>query len=188
MYSGNGDGEGNDTGFKYSGKLSKSELASVDQKICANDEGDLKPGDTIELHYVHSSAQVKPGPTLAACVSESIKNPQLRVEAQVFVLVNDATASDFAKLTAYAEKDGLQQALNIPTTTDQPVLYAGSTTGPAFNEAGSPLQVTWVVRPKVAKVNIASVGKWCEANVFDESGAHGVRNLVKNPALLSPIE
>ncbi|WP_158014671.1 hypothetical protein [Salinivibrio kushneri] len=45
--------------------------------------------------------------------------------------------------------------------------------------------MTWRVRPKVKKVNIASIQRWCQANVFEEHHAHGVRNLVVQPALLS---
>lgn len=63
--------------------------------------------------------------------------------------------------------------------------YAGSTTGPSYNEKGSPLQASWSVRPDVMKVSIKSVAKWLEGNAFDEDHAHGVRNLVVNPALLS---
>ncbi|MCP5079377.1 MAG: hypothetical protein GY951_15140, partial [Psychromonas sp.] len=62
---------------------------------------------------------------------------------------------------------------------------AGSTTGPGYNEKASPYQVTWSVRPNVAKVSIESVGKWLEGNLFNEDHAHGVRNLVTNPDLLS---
>ena len=140
------------------------------------------------MHYVHSSAQVKPGPTLGACLSEAIKNPQLRVEAQVYVLVNDSNALDFTKLAAHGEKNGFQQALGIPSNTGNPIQYTGSTTGPSYNEQGSPFQVSWSVRPKVAKVNISPVGEWCKGNVFNEDHAHGVRNLVKNPKLISKIK
>jgi hypothetical protein len=59
---------------------------------------------------------------------------------------------------------------------------------PSYNEVGSPLQVSWSVRPQVLKVNIASVESWFKNNAFDETHAHGVRNLVENPALLSPID
>ena len=104
------------------------------------------------------------------------------------MLVNDASALDFKKLTAYKMKSGLHQALNIPSNMGEPVQYEGSTTGPGYNEVGSALQVSWSVRPKVAKVNAVSVGKWCESNVFKENHAHGVRNLVVNPALLSKID
>ena len=187
VYAGNGDGHGYETGFKYSGKLSKSELSPVKNGVCPSAHGSLQSGDTIELHYVHSSAQVKPGPTLGACLSEAVKNPQLRVEAQVYVLVNDPKALDFNELTRHGEKNGYQQALGIPTNTGEPIQYAGSTTGPTYNEQGSPLQVSWSVRPKVAKVNIKTVGEWCKGNAFKEDHAHGVRNLVLNRKLLSPI-
>lgn len=187
-YAGNGDGKGYGTGYKYDGELTEAELAPIDAPIGVTDHGDLVPGDTIEVHYVFSSAQVTPGPTLGACLSEAIMNPQLRVEAQVFVLVNDDAAHDFVELAKVGTVDGLNQALNLPSDTGTPVVYDGSTTGPSYNEAGSPLQVTWSVRPDVAKVNIATVGAWFADNVFDEDHAHGVRNLVMNPALLSPIQ
>lgn len=187
-YAGNGDGHGYQSGFKYSGTLSKTELSPLDHEVCPSEHGGLQSGDTIEVHYVHSSAQVKPGPTLGACLSEAIKNPQLRVETQVYVLVNDSNALDFTKLAAHGEKNGFQQALGIPSNTGNPTQYTGSTTGPSYNEQGSPFQVSWSVRPKVAKVNISSVGEWCKGNVFNEDHAHGVRNLVKNPKLISKIK
>lgn len=186
-YAGNGDGHGYQSGYKYSGKLSKAELKSAGE-VCPSKHGGLSSGDTIEVHYVHSTAQIKPGPTLGACLSDSIKNPQLRVETQVYVLVNDNNALDFGKLTKHGMKNGLHQPLNIPGNTGTPVQYAGSTTGPGYNEKGSPFQVSWSVRPKVAKVDIASVGKWCKGNTFNEDHAHGVRNLVMNPKLLSAIK
>lgn len=182
-YAGNGDGHGYQSGYKYSGKLSAAELTSA--TACPSEHGSISSGDTIEVHYVHSTAQVEPGPTLGSCLSDSIKNPQLRVETQVYVLVNDKNALDFGNLTQHGVKSGLHQALNIPSNTGTPVQYAGSTTGPGYNEKGSPFQVTWSVRPKVAKVNIATVGDWCKGNVFKEDHAHGVRNLVTNPDLLS---
>ncbi len=83
--------------------------------------------------------------------------------------------------------NGLYQATGIPSVTGTPVQYAGSTTGPSFNEAGSPLQVSWSVRPEVMKVSIATVGTWLSDNIFDEGHSHGVRNLVLNKDLLSPI-
>ncbi len=187
-YAGNGDGQGNISGYQYSGHLTREELAPVDHAVCSREHDSLVPGDTIEVHYVYSTAQINPGPTLASCLSDSIQNPQLRVEAQVYVLVNDKDAGDFAKLTKHAKKGGLYQALNIPRDTGKPIQYAGSTTGPGYNETGSPFQVSWSVRPKVAKVNITSVGGWCSDNVFDEDHAHGVRNLVTNLDLLSQIQ
>lgn len=186
-YAGNGNGKGYGTGFEYSGELTAAELAPIDTPIGDVGYGGLEPGDTIEVHYVHTTAQVTPGPTLGSCLSDSIVNPQLRVETQVFVLVNDPNALDFVELARHEVVNGVHQAINMPTTSGDPVEYDGSTTGPSYNEKGSPLQVTWSVPPKVSKVNIASVGAWLENNLFEEKGAHGVRNLVLNPDLLSPI-
>jgi hypothetical protein len=187
-YAGNGDGHGFKSGYKYTGTLSQAQLAHVDTKICPSSHSNLFPGDTIEVHYVYSSAKIKPGPTLGSCLSESIKNPQLRVETQVYVLVNDKNALDFKKLTKYDVKDGFYQALNIPNNSGKPVQYSGSTTGPKYDEKASPFQVTWSVRPKVLKVNIETVGEWCKGNTFKEDHAHGVRNLVTNLDLLSNIK
>ena len=75
-YAGNGDGHGYSSGYKYSGQLTKAELTQLDQKVGASAHGSLFPGDTIEVHYVHSTAQVNPGPTLGACLSDTIMNPQ----------------------------------------------------------------------------------------------------------------
>lgn len=188
QYAGNGDGQGYQSGYLFSGKLTNEERRPFGENVCQSKIDNLESGDTIELHYVHTSAKTIPGPTLSACLSESIKNPQLRVEAQVMVLVNDTQALDFNKLTTVGEKNGKHQALNLPNNMGKPVVYNGSTTGPGYNEVGSPLQVTWSVRPNVAKVNIATVAKWCKGNEFREDHAHGVRNLITNPDLLSPIK
>jgi len=186
-YAGNGDGHGFQSGYRYSGKLNASELKSTGHDICPSKHGALSAGDTIEVHYVHSTAQVKPGPTLGSCLNDAINNPQLRVETQVYVLVNDKNALDFGNLTKHGKKNGLYQAFNIPSNMGAPIQYAGSTTGPGYNEKGSPFHVTWSVRPNVARVNAESVGKWCKSNVFNEDHAHGVRNLVINPELISKI-
>lgn len=186
-YAGNDNNHGHAGGYKYSGLLSAAELEPLDKKICPSEHSNLSPGDTIEVHYVHSTAQVKPGPTLGACLNDATTNPQLRVETQVYTLINSQGALDFGKLTEHGIKGVYHQALNIPNNTGVPIQYTGSTTGPSYNEKGSPFQVTWNVRPKVAKVNITSVGKWCEGNAFNEDHAHGVRNLVVNPDLLSEI-
>lgn len=184
-YAGNGNGHGYGSGYQYTGTLSDKELSPLEHNVCNNEHGNLAPGDTIEVHYVYTTAKVNPGPTLGSCLSEAVTNPQLRVESQVYVLTNDKDAEDFKKLTAHGMKNGFHQALHIPDNTGTPVEYDGSTTGPKYNEQGSPFQVTWSVRPKVVKVNIETVGEWCKGNVFKEDHAHGVRNLVINPALLS---
>lgn len=186
-YAGNGNGKGTNTGYVYNGKLTAAQLAPVKAKICAAKGNSLQVGDTLEVHFVYSSAQVKPAPTLGACLTESTMNPSLRVEGQVIVLANDKHALDFDDLTDIEQVNGYYQAPNIPINTGVPVEYLGSTTGPGYNEKASPLQVSWSVRPQVAVVDINSVGKWCDDNEFNEDHAHGVRNLVQNPKLLSPI-
>jgi hypothetical protein len=103
-FAGNGDGHGYQTGYRFTGNLTTDELKPVDIKVCANEHSELAPGDTIEVHYVHSSAQVNPGPTLGSCLSEAIGNPQLRVETQVYVVVNDKKALNFSKLTEHGQK------------------------------------------------------------------------------------
>lgn len=186
-HAGNGDGKGSNTGYVYNGKLSKSQLKPVKAKICAAKGDPLQSGDTIEVHYVYSSAQIQPGPTLRACLADATMNPGLRVEGQVMVLANDSNALDFKDLAMVSQVNGYYQAPNVPNNMGVPVEYLGSTTGPAYNETASPLQVSWSVRPKVAVVDINSVGEWCNENVFKEDHAHGVRNLVTNPKLLSSI-
>jgi len=184
--------EGYGSGYKcnISKSLSKTELAPLAKPACKSEHGDLQPGDTIEVHWVHSSADVKPGKTLGACLSEKNKNPDLRVEAQVFVLVNDKNALNFNDLGYGGNMvNGFHQARSIPSNTGKPVLFAGSTTGPSYSDSTcSPLQVTWSVRPMCAKLDINSIAKWCESNEFEEDHAHGVRKLVTEPALLSEIK
>lgn len=114
-------------------------------------------------------------------------NPQLRVKATVFVLVNDDGAASLIEFNKVGKIDGIWQAPNIPNTLGEPVLYSGSTTGPGYNEKASPFQVTWSVCPQVMKVSIGSVAERLKGNKFEEDHAHGVRNLVTNPDLLSQI-
>ena len=182
-------GEGDSAGYQcaISQSLSRSELALPKTGTVCNG---LKPGDTIEVHWVHSSCDIKPGAGLGSCLSDSCANPDLRVETQVFTLVNDRSALNFNDFDYPGRtKNGYHQAKALPTNTGKPVEFTGSTTGPKYSEAVcSPLQVSWSVRPHCAKLDIKSLGQWCENNVFGEDHAHGVRKLVVNPALLSEIK
>jgi hypothetical protein len=187
-YAGNGDGNGRGTGYKYTGYLSPAELRPLTENVGLTTHGDLLPGNTVEIHFVYSTAHVKPGSTLASCLSKENGNPQLRVEAVVAVLVNDRLAADFTKMTSLSKVNGYNASPNIPDNLGEPVTYGGSTTGPSYNLKPSPLQVTWNVRPKVVKVDILSVAQWFKSNPFNEDHAHGVRNLVIDPALLSPVQ
>lgn len=164
--------------------LTQAQLTQPKQNYCEN----VKAGDTIEVHWVHTSCDVKPGPTLGACLSDACANPDLRVETQVFMVVNDDNALDFTRLAASGLNNGYHQASDIPDNTGAPVEYLGSTTGPKFtDQACSPLQVTWSVRPQCALIDINALSDWCKDNEYKEKGAQGIRQLVTNPELLAPI-
>jgi len=151
----------------------------------------VKPGDTIEVHWVYSSCDVTPGEGLGSCLSDSCENPTLRVEAQAFLVVNDTSAINFNDYV-YDNTviNGRHQPKALPVGTGTPVVFRGSTTGPAFDQSTcSPLQVTWSVRPMCARVDINSLNQWAaKGNVFKETTSHGVRELVTAPELLSQIE
>jgi hypothetical protein len=191
VYAGNGNGEGYGGGYKYSGTLSEAELTAFE---IADELNPLYSGDTIEVHYVYSSdAGATLGNGLGTCIADDGDNilPLLRVETQVYVLVNDEHALDFVALNAITgdgKEGSFHQAPNIPNYTGIAVQYEGSTTGPDYNEEASPYQVTWSVRPNIAKVNIETVENWLHDNDFDEHHAHAVRNLVINAYLLSEIK
>ena len=186
------DPAGNNSGYQcgMSKQLTKAELAPTRHAICKSEHGELKPGDTIEVHWVFTSCNVNPGPSLGSCVSNSCANPDLRVETQVFTLVNDSNALNFKDLSYDGTmRNGKHQPKAFPMNTGAPVQFIGSTTGPKYTEQScSPYQVTWSVRPQCAKLDINTIGEWCKGNVFKEDHAHGVRKLVTNPKLLSEIE
>jgi hypothetical protein len=180
-------GKGEHGGFKCNDtpKLSAAELKAPEPGACHG----IKPGDTIEVHWVYSSCAVSPGSGLEACLSEQCANPVLRVESQVFLVVNSGAALNFSSFT-YAGNvvKGVHQPKALPAKTGKPVVFRGSTTGPKYTEQKcSPLQATWSVRPACAKLDINSLDRWCAGNVFKEDHAHGVRELVTTPELLARI-
>lgn len=182
-------GKGEHGGWKCNetSELTASELA--DPFNGHGPLGGVKPGDTIEVHWVYSTCDVAPGEGLGSCMSASCANPQLRVEAQVFLVVNDPYATDFRTYDYHGKVlNGLHQPDTLPTYTGEPVVFAGSTTGPKYTQQTcSPLQVTWSVRPSCARVDITSLHAWAEENKFNETHSHGVRQIVTDPALLAPI-
>lgn len=166
--------------------LTKAELTAIPKRFYKK----VKPGDTVEVHWVYSSCDVKPGEGLGSCLSKECQNPLLRVESQVFLLVNDEKALNFNDYV-YNKKvqDGFHQAKALPKSTGSPVVFRGSTTGPQYTQSKcSPFKVTWSVRPRCAKLNIASLHEWAKnGNIFNETQSHGVRQLVTAPELLAPI-
>ncbi len=167
-----------------------SELTAAELVASPGAYQGVSPGDTIEVHWVHTSCDSNPGPGLGACVPASCENPLLRVEAQAFLVVNDGQALDFNQMAYGGNRvDGRAQAKLIPTNTGKPVVFRGSTTGPSYDQQScSSAQVTWSVRPQCAKLDINSLHLWAESgNAFEETKSHGVRQLVTAPELLSPI-
>ncbi|MBE9504376.1 MAG: cadmium carbonic anhydrase [Proteobacteria bacterium] len=141
----------------------------------------IAPGDTIEVHWVYTTCDTetkgaKPlGGGLSACMTELCANPQLRVEAQIFVLAEDGTVK-------FNDKEPVTPKGDI-------VRYTGSTTGTSYsNNHCSPYQVNWNVRTSCETLDIKDFAKWCGDNKYDDHHAHGVRELVTSPALLSPIK
>eukprot|EP00903_Cladosiphon_okamuranus_P004313 g4311.t1 len=83
----------------------------------------MMPGDTIEVHWVHSSCDVEPGAGLGSCLSDSCANPNLRVETQVFTLVNDSSALNFDDFDYDGNMaNGYHQAKSIPTGPEAPLV------------------------------------------------------------------
>lgn len=184
-----GDGDNGGYACNDAGELTAEELTDP-----AGDDASylgVKPGDTLEVHWVHTSCDIEPGEGLGSCLSDDCTDPLLRVEAQVFLVVNDPEALDFMDYV-YGDtmRDGRHQPKAIPANTGEPVVFRGSTTGPSYDQATcSPLQVTWSVRPQCARLDIASLHEWAASgNVFNETKSHGVRQLVTAPELLDQID
>ncbi|MDH5446514.1 MAG: delta-class carbonic anhydrase [Gammaproteobacteria bacterium] len=159
------------------------EPASTDPVVrAANDIGGDHPigvmvGDTIEVHFVHTSCNVNyedldPNNGLGNCATGVCANPQLRVVAQVFKVVDhDADVAD------------LDQPMNHD---DARVIYTGSTTGSKHNnDHCSVLQVTWDVKKTAATIDAHGLVEWSHKR---QQHAHAVRELVTRSELLSRIK
>ncbi len=179
-------GEGESGGYACNKKqsLSSRQLRPVTSKTCKG----IEVGDTVEVHWVHSSCDIEPGPTLGSCLADDCTDPVLKVETQVFLLVNDPRAASFLAYDYLDNSSGFHQARTLPKRNGK-VEFLGSTTGPSYNnEQCSPYQVNWSVTPNCNLLDINSLHKWCEDNVFDEKKAHGVRELVTDERFLSKIK
>jgi Delta carbonic anhydrase len=140
-------------------------------------------GDTIEIHWVFTTCNVEPAPTLASCFSPNCSNPELRVEARVFYLTDNRAAGDSAH---FIYKSG--NIITLPRSRGA-VEYLGSTTGEKYNNGTcSPYAVTWNVSPTCSPLKFKTINEFCGDNIFKEDRAHGVRQLVSKPELLSAIK
>jgi len=184
-------GDGVNGGYQCNDAADLTEAELTDPTAGTGAFKGVKPGDTIEVHWVHSSCDISPGEGLGSCLSETCTDPLLRVEAQVFLVVNDTQALDFNDFVYDENKiDSLHQPKALPADTGTPVVFRGSTTGPSYTQSAcSALHVTWSVRPSCARVDVSSLHAWAaQGNVFNETKSHGVRQLVTAPELLSEIE
>jgi len=176
-----------DTGNDHSG-FAVVAPASTDPEVrAANDishllgpdahEIGVMVGDTIEVHFVHTSCNVKyeelnPDNGLGNCSTSVCANPQLRVVAQVFKVVDE-----------HADVDDLSHPM---AHADGRVIYNGSTTGSKYNNGHcSPLQVTWDVKKTAATISAHGLAHWSHEH---KQHAHAVRELVTHDDLLSPIK
>jgi hypothetical protein len=137
----------------------------------------VRAGDIIEVHWVYSSCQPagtpppEAGQGLAPCVCDG--GQILRVRAQVYVV--DSGDADASSLLA--PPDGVALAS-----------YAGSTTGSKYDGVCSEVAVNWEVGTECHSLSRPALGAWCEDNVFGEGTAHGPRELITEPSLLSPFD
>ncbi len=178
-------GKGKHRGYVCNGKtptMTEASETEAQSKTAPSCKG-ISNGDTVEVHWVYTSCDVKPGPTLGSCLTPTCTDPLLRVEARVFYLTDDKDAGDFAKFTDH--KSGKVS----PPPATKPVQYLGATTGNKYNDNScSPFKVTWRVSSQCTPLNLQSLNNWCAENDFKEDHAHGVRHLVENEKLLSPIK
>jgi hypothetical protein len=190
-------------GFRCNAKLLPPQAAADPALPNGACGGSVKPGDTIEVHWVFTSCATKPGPTLGACSTEQCSKPTLRVESQVFLVTNGVAQSvdtlKFGELGRAVEQNGKWLPAK-PLPAGSAVRYRGSTTNPAYDEQTrcSPLNVTWNVRQTCALLDIRSLNAWCNATgspfrasdggKLSEIEGHAARALVKRLDLLSKID
>ncbi len=178
-------GKGDHKGYVCNGHAPKAGAHKTGGHGPSTGCGGIENGDTVEVHWVFTTCDVKPGPTLGSCFSDTCKNPQLRVEARVFYLSDKKPAGNFGSFSDYSSG-----RVSVPAAKGA-VEYSGSTTGSGYNDGTcSPFKVTWNVSSSCTPLQTASINNWCgkDKNAFKEDHAHGVRLLVKDAKLLSPIK
>ncbi|WP_179137668.1 delta-class carbonic anhydrase [Candidatus Entotheonella palauensis] len=110
-------GAGQHGGWKCNADIQSQQKAEALAPITASANGctNVQPGDTIEVHWIFSSCNVQPGEGLGACLSAECVNPQLRVEAAVYLLVNDDQAIDFGQFDYHTiDRQTYHQPTQLP--------------------------------------------------------------------------
>ncbi|MBI1384006.1 MAG: cadmium carbonic anhydrase [Rhizobiales bacterium] len=201
------------TGFECS---STNYMAEAQKQAYAGETycGEVTPGSTIEVHWVFTSCPEIGAPSgeglPGACKPEHCDDPVLRVESQVFLLVNhDPDENGFRPSVppGLGEVESFEPYGSVVKThyrgqiqperlpSGSAVTYLGSTTGPHYNNdsACSPAHVTWNVRTACRTIDIRTFHEWCRTSKFfrhlkdGKVEAHGVRPLVEDAALLAPM-
>jgi len=170
--------------------LTSEEMTDYTFQYC---KGDVKVGQSYEIHYVHSSAGYTEADIAGADIDlmddglggaangRGQLNPQVVVQAQIFQIVNDANAP--------TDNDLLHGWEHIDHTDS--VMYAGSTTGPSHNnQYCSPYAITWHVDKACHKISAASFDNLCKQmkdmyNLEGDLYPHASRVLV-DPAYVVP--
>lgn len=137
----------------------------------------VRPGETIEFHWVYTSCPppAEPQPGLDNCVCDE---PVLMVLGQKYVVSGEAGA-------------GVETAVREPEA--DLARYGGSTTGPEYSSGApgdpkecSPARVQWQVARQCRALALSALGAWCAANPWGEDRAHGARPLIAREDWLSP--
>jgi len=113
----------------------------------------VNPGDTIEIHWPHTSGSTSPlGP-----FDDVVSNALLVVQAQVFLVVNDPKYEMDVQLFLTHWNEAL--------AAEDSVAYVGSPTGDHDNRNMCySNQNTWLVDRKCHMLHVGSLDRWCGAN------------------------
>lgn len=141
-------GDGHGSGFSYDGTLTPEELPPSRPRSATARMAIWRRATPSRRISSTRPPRPSPAPPCKAALPKATHNPQLRVEAVIGVLVNDPEADDFTQDAPGSSLDGLNQLPDLPADLGAPTVYNGSTTGEDFDLKGSPVQVTWSVRPK----------------------------------------
>lgn len=150
--------------------LASEHLAPYDFQYCSKTE----VGQTYEFHWVHSTGGEALGAGLGGAFATT-SEPEIVVQGQVFVVVNDDTGAYDRNLLDGSTFAGLGKDI---------AMYMGSTTGPSYNNYDhcSPYSINWNVDRKCQLVSAKSMDEVCrqkiEMGMKDDAHPHGSRELV----------